>query len=265
VILRGAQLTDQRFALIPTHSERVTTAEQTVRPLSAKESKAEAVGDGKRMLAIAPGPAVEESKERELSFEKVVAWLAVQDEETRKACASILASDITHIYETAKSEGFAAGQKTGVEAAQKSAAAETKILRELTQAAELAYAHDQEQLQAMCVDVVAEALAKVAGPLLASELAAVGSVEEILARVKEGRELTIRVARDDVPVIRKFEGELREALQGRKFEIVADSRVELGGCIVETNTGSLDGRFEVQLRELYETLRLAKLSAREGM
>jgi flagellar biosynthesis/type III secretory pathway protein FliH len=90
-------------------------------------------------------------------------------------------------------------------------------------------------------------------------------VEEILARVKEGRELTIRVARDDVPVIRKFEGELREALQGRKFEIVADSRVELGGCIVETNTGSLDGRFEVQLRELYETLRLAKLSAREGM
>jgi flagellar biosynthesis/type III secretory pathway protein FliH len=54
-------------------------------------------------------------------------------------------------------------------------------------------------------------------------------------------------------------------LQGRKFEIVADSRVELGGCIVETNTGSLDGRFEVQLRELYETLRLAKLSAREGM
>jgi flagellar biosynthesis/type III secretory pathway protein FliH len=176
-----------------------------------------------------------------------------------------LASDVTHIYETAKSDGFAAGQTAGAEAAQKNSRAEIEKLRDLAKAAELAYADDEEQLQAICVDVVAAALGKIAGPLLASELAAVGAVEEVLRRVKDGREITIRVARDDVAVMRKFESDLVDVLQGRKFEIVADGRVELGGCIVETKTGSLDGRLEVQLRELYETLRLAKLSAREGM
>jgi flagellar biosynthesis/type III secretory pathway protein FliH len=50
----------------------------------------------------------------------------------------------------------------------------------------------------------------------------------------------------------------------RKFALVPDTRVTAGGCIVETSAGSLDGRFEVQLHEMCETLRSAKAASREA-
>jgi flagellar assembly protein FliH len=37
-------------------------------------------------------------------------------------------------------------------------------------------------------------------------------------------------------------------------EIAADDRVELGGCLLETPSGTLDSRLEVQLANLRRTL-----------
>jgi len=34
--------------------------------------------------------------------------------------------------------------------------------------------------------------------------------------------------------------------------------VNVGGCLVESDLGTLDGRLEVQLRELFETIRAVK-------
>jgi flagellar assembly protein FliH len=259
MIVRDTQLSDHRLAY---------PAAPLVRPPTAVEQKSVSIDKLAPItqqvdVVSLPQPAAE-SKERPLTFEVVVAWLAVQDREVKESCASILASEVTRIYETAKNEGFEAGRKAGELAGRQEVGKVLENLSELRHAAEVAFACEQEHLQTVCVEVIAEALAKIGGPLLSSEQAAIGAIKQVLTRVKESRELTIRVAREDFELVKKMDEDLASALGNRKYEIVADPRVELGGCLVETKLGSLDGRLEVQLRELYETLRLAKLTSRES-
>jgi flagellar assembly protein FliH len=269
MILRDSHLAEQALALpvsraIPVQSVRssITGADEAV--IGAVDVKPSGHGLWEAALpnpTTIPDIVVE--KESDLNFENVVAWLAVQDEQTRKACGSILATEINQIYEAAKVEGYEAGRTAGAAAAKTEIAAQLKILQELSEAAGSLYLTEQHQMQDVCADIVAEAIGKIAGNLLATEEAAVGAVQEVLNRVKESREITIRVARDDLQRLKSHELDLSNALSGRKFEIVADNRIQLGGCIVDSRLGSLDGRFEVQLRELYETLRLAKQSTQE--
>jgi flagellar assembly protein FliH len=258
MIVRGTQLSDRRL-LFPNAVAVVTPVVES-KPTVIENAIPIAQSIPQAATAIAP----QEPKERALTFESVVAWLAVQDPETKESCASILASEVTRIYESAKNDGYDAGRKSGEIAARKEIDLQINVMQKIGAAAEAAFLHEEEQLQNICVEVIGEALAKIGGALLGSEQAAIGAIKQVLTRVKEGRELTIRVAREDFELVRKLERELSDVLSGRKYEIVADSRVELGGCLVETKLGSLDGRLEVQLRELYETLRLAKLSARES-
>ena len=258
MIVRGTQLSDLRLAL-------PIAAAVTISPPAVESKYAPAMDSpviSVPLCVVAAPPA--EPKERALTFESVVAWLAVQDSEIKDSCAAILADEVTRIYEAAKIEGFESGRNAGEISAQKDSEKLVGAFQALSAAAESAFALEQEQLQGICVEVIVEALAKIGGPLLSSEQAAIGAVKQVLARVKEARELTIRVAREDLELVNRRQQELSDALGGRKFEVVADARVELGGCLVETKLGSLDGRLEVQLRELYETLRLAKMTTMES-
>jgi flagellar assembly protein FliH len=188
----------------------------------------------------------------------VVDWLDSQDLDTRHACAAVLVEELESLRDQAKSEGLRAGKAEAVEAAGKELDARLAVLKSVVTEAEIRLKQESDALAASCSEIVAEALTKIAGPLLGTREAAVGAVEQVLKRVKEARELTIRVNAADVPVLAEAEEALAPALAGRKFNLVADSRVDVGGCIVESRLGSLDGRFEAQLRELFEALRAAK-------
>lgn len=260
-------MTEQRLALPLSQPKPVSALSRGAHVGRAAEVKPEIQGDGMRILErTLPAPVTApEIKERELTFENVVAWLAVQDAATHKACGSILATEITQVYKEAKAEGFEFGRNAAAAATRADTEAQLGLLRDLNESAEMAYQQEQKQLGDICVEVITEAFAKIAGRLLHSEAATIGAVKEVLKRVKDEREVTIRVARDDVALLRAHEGDLVDALTGRKFQIVADSRVELGGCIVESRLGSFDGRLEVQLRELYETLKLARTAVPESI
>lgn len=198
-----------------------------------------------------------------LTFEQVAAWLAVQDGETREACASLLSDELTAIHEKARQAGYQAGeQQARTEMARRSEQV-IETLEQLVTSAEAAFDRECELLAEGCADVVAEVLAKITGPALASREAIVGAVLTVLNRVKEDRDVTIRVHANDLPVLQQQEQALANVLGPRKFMLVADARVTAGGCIVETSAGSLDGRFEVQLHEMFETLRSAKAASRE--
>jgi flagellar assembly protein FliH len=167
------------------------------------------------------------------------------------------------VHENAKADGLRRGEAVGLQQAAEASAQQIALLRGLTKAAEEQLDRELSALGEGCVDIVATAFAKLAGPALVTREAAVGAVEQVLMRVKEARELTIRVNAADVTTLNAVLDELSEAFSGRKLQVVGDPRVELGGCIVESKHGTLDGRFESQLRELFETLRAAKLATRE--
>jgi flagellar assembly protein FliH len=199
-----------------------------------------------------------------LTFEQVAAWLAVQDGETRETCASLLAEELAAVHERARLSGYEAGEKRAIEEAAQDKARVLGALSNLIAAAESAFEHERAALADDCADIVGEVLAKIAGSVLANRDAIVGTVMTVLRRMKDDREATIRVHADDLPVLQLEEDKLAKLFGRSKFTLVADSRVTVGGCIVETSAGSLDGRLDVQLREMCETLRSAKAAGRES-
>lgn len=199
-----------------------------------------------------------------LTFEQVAAWLAVQDGETRESCASLLSEELTAVHERARVSGYEAGQLRAKAEAEQETERLFSTLSAVVGAAESALEQEREALADDCTDVVAEVLAKIAGSVLASREAIVGIVVTVLRRMKDDREATIRVHADDLPVLQLEEEKLAKLFGRSKFTLVADSRVTVGGCIVETSAGSLDGRLDVQLREMCETLRSAKAAGRDS-
>jgi flagellar assembly protein FliH len=200
-----------------------------------------------------------------LTFEQVAAWLAVQDGETRESCASLLSEELTAVHERARASGYEAGQLRAKAEAEQETERLLSALASVVATAESALEQERATLAEDCADVVAEVLAKIAGSVLASREAIVGVVTTVLRRMKDDREATIRVHADDLPVLQLEEEKLAKLFGRSKFTLVADSRVTVGGCIVETSAGSLDGRLDVQLREMCETLRSAKAAGRESV
>lgn len=263
MILRDVILSDQRRMLGVVPPERVPLVIDTPADREDAQFGADAHADRRHEAhpAIELRPIEEQPatvREHRLSLESVAAWLAVQDNETRCACAAVLADDLIQVHEVAKAEGVAAGRTQAEREGEREFQRVQTMLQSLVTSAEAAFEQEQLRLAEQCTDIVAEAFAKIAGTQLLRREAVSGVIAEILKRVKEGRELTVRVCAADLPVLRQEEAQLASVLAGRKFSLVADARVDLGGCIVESNQGSLDGRLEVQLRELYETLRSAK-------
>jgi len=193
-----------------------------------------------------------------LAFETVAAWLAVQDEPTRNACASILSDELTHVHETARVEGLALGESQGREQARRENQRVLDTLETAARAIEEELSGERSKLAELCADIVAEAFAKIGGRMLSTREAALGAVMEVLGRAKEGRGLVVRVSPTDLPLLQPQEQRLAAVVPGRALTLVADARIELGGCIVESSLGTLDGRIDVQLRELYATLRAAR-------
>ncbi len=105
-------------------------------------------------------------------------------------------------------------------------------------------------------DTVARLAIEVAGKILRHEVSLDGSVvlqmvRESIEKAKTQGPVRIRVSAWDLDRVRDFRDEiLKIADDVTSVEILEDPRVEPGGCIVETDFGSVDARLGSQLREI---------------
>jgi flagellar assembly protein FliH len=196
-----------------------------------------------------------------LSSDRVASWLVTQDGATRTALASVLSEDLEAVRDAAHRAGYESGHHEAMTEAREKVRSALAALENLNESAERSFVSESAQLQDACADVVAEVFFKLAGSALVTRQAIVGVVGEVLKRVREERELRIHVNPADRTVLSTAEAGIEASLPGRRFTLIADGRVEAGGCIVESALGSLDGRLEVQLAELCATLRAAKAGA----
>lgn len=111
-----------------------------------------------------------------------------------------------------------------------------------------------DEAEDLAVEIAFAALTRVLGTTLTSREGVVETVRSVLSEAKEDRaQLSIRLSPQDF----EFLGEEGRALltTGRTaVNCVADSRIKLGGCLLETEHGTLDGRLEIQLERLKEAL-----------
>lgn len=193
-----------------------------------------------------------------LTLETVKEWLAAQPAQSKAACAAILAPELTALRLAAQSEGLELGRAQGQNEMIERAGSSLEALTRIAAAAENSFALEAAQLADGCIEIVAEIFFKLAGPHLVAKEAVHGAVLAVLSRIKDERKVTIRVCPADLPLLQAQEPAISEALGSRRWTLMGDPRVMAGGCLVDSTLGTLDGRLEVQLSELCETLRAAK-------
>jgi len=76
-----------------------------------------------------------------------------------------------------------------------------------------------------------------------------------LRRVTDKDNVRVRVSVSDAPRVKEAREDLMEIVDGLRFiEIVEDRRVGDGGCVIETNAGTIDAKIETQVAEVARVL-----------
>ena len=86
-------------------------------------------------------------------------------------------------------------------------------------------------------------------------------VKQAMQNVRGSKQLTIRVHPDDAKILRENDEELQEALgRQRIIDIMEDKKVQPGGCIIESEIGTVEAQLQTQLERLKKILLAAKPS-----
>ncbi|MBL4606787.1 MAG: hypothetical protein JKY01_03040 [Pseudomonadales bacterium] len=107
--------------------------------------------------------------------------------------------------------------------------------------------NDAEKL---AVEITFEALCKIIGENYAAESFRRAVIENVISSLKDLSDLKVHVNPNDISAV----SSLSDKIGYSDVTFVADDRVGKGGCIVESSSGSWDGRLETQLQRLKETL-----------
>ena len=84
----------------------------------------------------------------------------------------------------------------------------------------------------------------------------IANVKESLKKVSRDTEITIRVNTKDLEITTKHKNSFIKMVEGlEKVTVEEDSRVDPGGCIIETSFGDIDARIQKQLGLLEERIR----------
>jgi flagellar assembly protein FliH len=121
-----------------------------------------------------------------------------------------------------------------------------------------------EDLTDLGVEIVFEASCKILGEALTQREGVIAAVREAVRRVRDRSRLTLRVSPSDCELVRGNLAAILDGPESGQVEVLADERVELGGCLIETPSGNLDGRLEVQLASLRRTLLAARSESSNG-
>ena len=77
-------------------------------------------------------------------------------------------------------------------------------------------------------------------------------MKDAFKEITDKEYIKLCVHSDDLALMQEFQPQLLEMFHDiQKIEIVSDECVDRGGCIIETNEGSIDATIKTQLQQLY--------------
>lgn len=84
-------------------------------------------------------------------------------------------------------------------------------------------------------------------------------IANALRRITDKDNVRVRVSLADAPAVKEARQDLMETVDGlRHLEVIDDRRVGTGGCVIETNAGTIDAKIETQLGEVARALGVAE-------
>lgn len=164
-----------------------------------------------------------------------------------------LDSDAAAVLADAERRGLARGQEKGEREALAQVARKLAVLSTLADALESTRQEAWSQAEDMLVEVVYAAVCRVAGASAASREALLEMVRGIARDEHATQQWSVRLHPQDAELLLADRASLdaRIMLQG-------DDAVVLGGCMVDSEKGTLDLRLETQLARLGEALLAAR-------
>ena len=172
-------------------------------------------------------------------------------------------------YHAGFQRGYAEGERAATENVNLLASAEREALRadaaDFLTLAETARQQAWAAIEPQAIDLVFALCKQVLKQEIeVSRAAALELIRNAIRRVSDHGALRVRVHPEDLEMARSHRGELESLLDGNaQIEIVGDRRIGQGGCIVETESGSIDARIETQIANVGEALQQVKLTAQD--
>lgn len=143
-------------------------------------------------------------------------------------------------------EGLRDGLQKGREDADAAARVQADALEALGAAITEACTQRRAAIEAGAIEIAYAAVLRLIGQSAGERTVVADIVRCVLEQLQDRTLLSVRVSPADHALLQQGAHGLN--LGGAL--LVADERVELGGCIIDTDAGSLDGRLETQLSEL---------------
>ncbi|MCU7815184.1 MAG: hypothetical protein KZQ81_08240 [Candidatus Thiodiazotropha sp. (ex Rostrolucina anterorostrata)] len=165
-----------------------------------------------------------------------------------------LRGDIDELRQDATEAGRESGYQAGREEGRAELVQQAGRLSELTDQIAKMYEESLSTAEEEIVEVVFASVAKILGETLVNTDAVIAAVRQSIKQLVSRDRLAIHLSPEDKRLLDEVASEKEEALFGNGVEIVADERIELGGCLLQSLTGGLDARLEVQMQQLRECL-----------
>jgi flagellar assembly protein FliH len=160
--------------------------------------------------------------------------------------------------ELGRQRGLQEGRAAGTEEARREAEGELARIRSIASGLQGALAAGIHGLEDVAVAIAFEAVCKMLGSAAVSREGIRALVHEAAAHAAGAQQVTVRLHPGDLAALQAA-GTLEPALAaGANVQWAPDKSIELGGCVVETDGGTLDARLETQLERLRATLLAAR-------
>ncbi|GAB7388217.1 hypothetical protein BSNK01_20540 [Bacillaceae bacterium] len=237
---------------VPPLNEARTSGRETERKgdlAAANQQASQIIADAEETAEKLLQQAREEiARLREENERQIEEWWAKKEQERQE----VMARERQKGYE----EGFQAGKKEGLAAAEKEYA---ERLQQANVILQEAY-RQREEIIAAAEPFLLELGVEIAKKIIGKQLAVdretvVAIVQQTLLRAKGAAEITIAVHPDDYGDVQKHWRSLLAAVPGHtQVRLVYDRSVEKGGCVIQTPAGTLDARIDTQLGEIKKAL-----------
>ena len=131
------------------------------------------------------------------------------------------------------------------------------VAADIAVAREALWRHQESEMVALALDIARQ----VVKTEVQQNPAAVHAVlANALRRITDKENVRVRVSLSDAPRVKEAREDLMEIVDGlRSIEIVADRRVGDGGCVIETNAGTIDAKIETQFAEVARALGMTEV------
>ena len=112
------------------------------------------------------------------------------------------------------------------------------------------------EMRPLLVELVGEALHRCLKQEADRSPMVVGFVEEALKKAQDRVHLKVRLNPEDAKEVEAKREELQLSVGAGALELVPDARIERGGCLLETEAGSVDARLATVVEQVKDSLRV---------